>query len=142
MISFCPYPKKIIHNGNLGAFFKSKKLLKSKTHIIIGDIMPKTIPSFKYVQVDIADSIIKRKDWVKYLIVRERKILEDIVASEKFAKFLTEQLDAYLGGKAVAAEIQVPIMNAADDVLSGRDPVLRAGDYIAIQNYCRSQKIL
>jgi hypothetical protein len=104
--------------------------------------MPKTIPSFKYVQVDIAESILKRKDWVKYLIVRERKILEDIVASEKFAQFLTEQLNAYLSGKAVAAEIQVPIMNAADDILSGRDPVLRAGDYIAIQNYCRSQKLL
>ena len=104
--------------------------------------MPKTIPSFKYVQVDIAESILKRKDWVKYLIVRERKILEDIVASEKFAQFLTEQLDAYLNGKTVAAEIQVPIMNAADDILSGRDPVLRAGDYISIQNYCRSQKLL
>jgi hypothetical protein len=32
------------------------------------------------------------------------------------------------------------ILNMADDVMAGRQVSLRAGDYIAIQNFARSSK--
>ena len=36
-------------------------------------------------------------------------------------------------------DIASAIMNIADDLMSGRDITLRAGDYIAIQNHVRNQ---
>jgi hypothetical protein len=101
---------------------------------------PKTLSALKYIEVDVADYIRKRKDWVKYLIVRDKELLKDILASEKFTEFLAQQVDAYINGKVVAAEIQMPVMNVADDILSGREPILRAGDYLALQKCFRSSQ--
>jgi hypothetical protein len=44
---------------------------------------------------------------------------------------------SYVNGKAPPKEIAAAIMNITDDLLSGREPVLRAGDYIQLQNYMR-----
>ena len=34
------------------------------------------------------------------------------------------------------------VMNIADDMLAGRDVVIRAGDYIALMTHAREQKLL
>jgi len=40
------------------------------------------------------------------------------------------------------AEIASVVMNIADDILSEREPVIRAGDYIQLQEYMRQKRIL
>lgn len=103
--------------------------------------MPKNIEITK-VFVDIKKAIIDRKDWVKYLVlvnwqVREHAKLIDKAPDAAFQKFVAEQLESYLGGKAPPAAIAGAIMNLADEHLSGGSVTLRAGDYIALQNQYR-----
>jgi hypothetical protein len=43
-------------------------------------------------------------------------------------------------GKMPPEEIAPAIMNLVDDQTSGRDMVMRAGDYISLQNYLRKAK--
>jgi len=58
---------------------------------------------------------------------------------EKFYTLVEQQLTAYMKtGAMPPKEIAPAILNLGDDLLAGREPVLRAGDYIAIQNYMRS----
>ncbi len=45
-------------------------------------------------------------------------------------------------GKKAPKAIAAAIMNLADDLKSGRDPVLRSGDYITLMRYARSKKIV
>ncbi len=98
----------------------------------------------RVVRVAIPKIIIDRSDWVKYLIVLEwqRRLIDEkafaAVTSEKFNQFLNEQVCAYvLEKKAPPKEIAPAIMNLADDILSGREPTLRTGDYIQLQKYMR-----
>ena len=98
----------------------------------------------KAVRVAIPKVIIDRSEWVKYLIVLEwqRRLIDEkafaAVTSERFNKFLNEQVSAYVTNKkAPPAEIAPAIMNLADDLLSGREPTLRAGDYIQLQKHMR-----
>ena len=98
----------------------------------------------KAVRVAIPKVIIDRSDWVKYLIVLEwqRRLIDEkafaAVTSERFNKFLNEQVCAYvLDKKAPPKEIAPAIMNLADDLLSGREPTLRTGDYIQLQKHMR-----
>jgi len=98
----------------------------------------------RVVRVAIPKIIIDRSDWVKYLIVLEwqRRLVDEkafaAVTSEKFNAFLNQHVSAYILQKKVPpAEIAPAIMNIADDLLSGRDPTLRTGDYIQLQKYMR-----
>lgn len=96
-------------------------------------------------KVLIPKSIFDKKDAVKYLVVFDwqnmlidRTVLE-AVTSAKFNDFVYKHVDAYVTGQIMPpAEIKGTILNIADDLLSGREPILRTGDYLALQNYMRS----
>ncbi|MFX0195889.1 MAG: hypothetical protein ACFFCW_07190 [Candidatus Hodarchaeota archaeon] len=103
-----------------------------------------TIVISKPIRVEIPKIIFDRSDWVKYLIVLDwQRRLADVetfeaVTSEKFNNFVHKQIKSYvLEKKAPPKEIATAIMNIADDLLSGREPVLRAGDYFQLQEFMR-----
>jgi hypothetical protein len=82
---------------------------------------------------------------VAYLIINEgiRDIADKFKnpIDERFNKVVTTHLKAYVdGNKMPPAEIAPAIMNLADDFAAGRQMCLRAGDYIAVQNYMRKNK--
>lgn len=85
--------------------------------------------------------IIDRKDWVKYKTIPDwhGKVIKNVLVkdlSREFADMAAEHVNAYIfDKKEPPAEIAGAIINIADDVLNGREPILRAGDYIALQNY-------
>jgi hypothetical protein len=55
-----------------------------------------------------------------------------------FAKLVQTQVEAYMQkGAMPPADIAAPIINIAEDIMAGREPVMRAGDYIALQNHVR-----
>lgn len=85
-------------------------------------------------------SVIDRSDWIKYLTVKNwmEKDLSDIIHTMKdvnFAKFIDHEVNAYLGGGTPPAAIATAVMNIGDDHLAGREVVVRAGDYIALQSF-------
>ena len=92
------------------------------------------------------ETILDRKHWVEYLQpapvdIRE---MEEIFtkANSAVLKVVQDNAHAYLAeGKEPPAAIAGPVMNFADDVISGRIPVLRAGDYIAVRNFMKQQKL-
>jgi len=99
----------------------------------------------EFVRVQIPKSIIDRKDWVRYLTLVNwhAKQLGDIVervADADFTKFVDTQVQNYLKGTAAPAAIQSAVMNIADDFIAGREVVLKAGDYIALQNQFHAGK--
>jgi len=79
---------------------------------------------------------------VAYLIINI-KIAEiakyvDLKRHEDFEEFVTEQLKLYIEKNEMPADAIAPaILNLADDYMAGRPVTLRAGDYIALQNYLR-----
>jgi hypothetical protein len=85
---------------------------------------------------------------VMYLIIRDSMIkkyvdLMKVRPTEKFHEMVREQVLAYaVEGKEPPPEIATAIMNIADDVMAGRDAVMRAGDYIALVSYGRSKRIV
>lgn len=57
-----------------------------------------------------------------------------------FNSVIEAHLSAYLEkGTMPPAAIVGPILNIAEDIAGGRDVTLRAGDYIALQTFARSQ---
>lgn len=57
---------------------------------------------------------------------------------ERFDRFVKQEVAAYVEwGRLPAGDVAPGILHLADDVLAGREPTLRAGDYIAIQNHLR-----
>lgn len=89
------------------------------------------------------ESILDRRIWVYYLIIVEQaaqKFGELLQArpDERFYETFSKHVQAYVKeGKAPPKAIETPVLNAADDYMAGRDITLRAGDYIAVQNYIR-----
>jgi hypothetical protein len=89
------------------------------------------------------DNILDRRNWVKYLIIIDAvaKQWGDILKVRPDAKFfevLNKHVDAYVnGGVLPPAEIASVVMNIGDDIMSGRDIEMKAGDYIAVQNFVR-----
>jgi hypothetical protein len=85
---------------------------------------------------------------VMYLIIRDGMIkkyvdLLKVRPTEKFHEMVHEQVLAYaVEGKEPPPEIATAIMNIADDVMAGRDAVMRAGDYIALVSYGRSKRMI
>lgn len=77
----------------------------------------------------IIDGLLKEKRWAE---------LAEIPPDEKFQAVVSEYVGAYLNdGVMPPEEIASAVLNIADDFLAGREPVLKAGDYIAIQNFIR-----
>ena len=92
------------------------------------------------------ETILDRRIWVYYLVILD-KVFEklgpqlEVRPDERFYAMFSKQVEAYLkDGKAPPKAIETAVLNAADDYLAGRDISLRAGDYIALQNYARTQK--
>lgn len=107
-------------------------------------VMSKPVVFNKLIAVEIPKIIFNRSDWVKYLVVFEwqKRVIDEktfaAITSEKFNKLVGEHIKAYVFDKKMPpAEIAGPIMNITDDLLSGRDPILRTGDYIQLQNFMR-----
>ena len=102
-----------------------------------------TITSFA---VKIPKAIIDRRDWVKYLVLvkwHNDKIGDIVKASptKEFNAFVETTLNDYLSeGKLPASDIAPAIMNLADDHLAGKELVLKAGDYYALQTHFRAMK--
>jgi hypothetical protein len=106
--------------------------------------MSGTIVGNRLLRVRVPKEIFDRSDWVKYLIIVDwhTRIIDKefyhAATSERFNEFVQEHLQAYMiDKKAPPKAIATTIMNIADDILSGRDPVLRAGDYVELQNFMR-----
>jgi hypothetical protein len=83
---------------------------------------------------------------IMYLVLIDKLIkkhidLVKVGPTEKFQQLVREQVLAYVHeGKEPPAEIASAVMNIGDDLMAGRDPVIRAGDYIALMNYGRAKK--
>jgi len=90
------------------------------------------------------DFIWKRKWEVMYLIVNDKMRIDENVNAhiEKFMDGVAmKHVRAYMDDGTMPPEAIAPaILNMADDVMAGRQVCLRAGDYIAIQNFARSSK--
>jgi hypothetical protein len=76
--------------------------------------------------------------------LQERHIeLTKVQPTEKFFEMVREEVRSHMvDGKEAPKEIAAAIMNISDDLKSDRDPILRAGDYIALMGYARSKKIV
>jgi hypothetical protein len=94
----------------------------------------------------IQKSIAERQNWVKYLVAPDWQHIhwELIVTGDpgkEFKAVVDVHVNAYLfDKKEPPAEIATAVMNIADDVLSGREIILKTGDYLAIQNFIRARK--
>jgi hypothetical protein len=92
------------------------------------------------------ESILDRRIWVYYLVIVDRAAqkLGDLLRArpdDRFYEVFTQHVEAYVkDGTAPPPAIEGAVLNAADDYLAGRDITLRAGDYIAVQNYVRGAK--
>lgn len=101
--------------------------------------LPK-IAQIKWTQLE---SILDRRIWVYYLIVLDRLAdrFRDVIEARPEARFfqeLNKHVQAFVHeGKQPPDQIASAVMNVADDVLAGRDVQLKAGDYIALQNFFR-----
>lgn len=85
---------------------------------------------------------------VMYLIIIDQmlKKYRDLIVelpNERFDVMVRKEVVAHLvDGKEPAEEIRTAILNVADDMMAGRDLTLRAGDYVALMNYGRKNKLI
>jgi hypothetical protein len=99
---------------------------------------PKFVFSF-----GVPDRYIPRLLKVAYLIVNERseRYFQDfeVRTGKRFDAVVAGHLNAYLEKGTIPPEaISAPILNLADEYLAGKSMTLRAGDYVALQNYIRA----
>ena len=78
-----------------------------------------------------------------YLIVIDKlRIDENVLTTvgRNFEELTYKYVHAYLEeGKMPPDEIAPAILNMADDFMAGRQVAVRAGDYIALQNFMRRE---
>ena len=83
-----------------------------------------------------------------YLIVKDflfKKYGELFKArvTERFTEMVHAEVMKYaVDGVEPPASIQSAIMNIADDMMSNRDAVIRAGDYISLMSYAKENRLL
>jgi len=87
-----------------------------------------------------------RRHWVHYLDLVFRDHMHDwekyvdIPLEQNVIQALNEHLSAYLEkGVEPPAAIRTTVVNLADDLVAGREPMIRTGDYIAMQSFVRSR---
>lgn len=88
------------------------------------------------------ETVLDRRIWVYYLVLLERATehLGDriqVQPDERFFKVLGQHVEHYLETGEAPEAIQSVVMNVADDYMAGREIVLRAGDYVTMQNFAR-----
>jgi len=85
---------------------------------------------------------------VMYLIIIDKYIVNhrDLVRikpNEKFFDMVKEHVFSFIvDGKEPPEEIASAILNVSDDVMAGREVVIRAGDYISLTNFAKGNKII
>jgi hypothetical protein len=121
------------------------RLLKYEIHTLIQVTHLAEKITVKNIKVISSQNFFNMKDAVKYLVIPDpynkliAKTKFEAVTSAKFNDFVLKYVNAYTSdGKMPPVEIAGAILNIADDLLSGREPTLKAGDYITIQNYMQS----
>jgi len=92
-----------------------------------------------------SDWIWDRRTWIMYVtlndVTKEWAELARIPPDKGFFKVVSQHVSAYVGkGVMPPDDIASAILNVADDLMSGREATLRAGDYITIQNHIRMKK--
>jgi hypothetical protein len=74
-------------------------------------------------------------------VAKELGDLVEIPIDARFEKVVSGYISAVLAeGKMPPADIAPTILNLSQDLVNGRDMVIRTGDYIAIQNHLRTMK--
>ncbi len=96
----------------------------------------------EYYNVCVPKKLVFRSDWVKYLIVFWKELAENIsyTPSAEFRNYVEKEVASYLHGGKPPEAIAGAVMNIADDIASGREITLRAGDYIALQTQFKGGK--
>lgn len=89
--------------------------------------------------------IIDRRTWIMYLIINELSgrfgELAKIGPDKNFFNAISEHVDSFIHEGVMPPEkISSAILNIADDVLAGRDVTIKAGDYIALQDFIQHSK--
>jgi hypothetical protein len=103
------------------------------------------IPSQVEIAVD-TGNVVYNPTWVMYQTapLNEIKNYEGKISgqpSKEFYQFVVDQVNSYIfEDKEPPADIAAAIKNIADDHLSDRMPVIRAGDYISLQNHLRNMR--
>jgi hypothetical protein len=83
-----------------------------------------------------------------YLVIIDRyfqrhKDLMKTRPTEKFNEMVSELVVEYMAGdKAFKGPVFNALANISDDMLAGREVSLRAGDYIALVEYGKENKLL
>ena len=120
----------------------------------IKEILEPYMPDTIHVPWEIPPEIFEHYQWrhvfiprwmlVAYLLVnwRMKGLVNEmrVQPSKQFYETVTEHLSAYINkNKMPPAPIASDIINLADDFMANRPMNLRAGDYLAIQKFIRSQ---
>jgi len=86
---------------------------------------------------------------VMYLIIITDMLIKEYAGllrqrpTEKFFNMVHSLvMDYAVEGKAPPAAVAGAVLNLVDDMMAGRDVSIRAGDYIALMNYAKAQKML
>jgi hypothetical protein len=67
--------------------------------------------------------------------------LVDVPVDARFERTVSKYVSDYVNeGKLPAADIAPAILNLSNDLLNGREMIIRTGDYITIQNHIRNLK--
>ncbi|MFX0211759.1 MAG: hypothetical protein ACFFDT_37630 [Candidatus Hodarchaeota archaeon] len=107
--------------------------------------MVKEMSKFVKIRVRVPDWSIPHWWVVAYKILpdlfRQYGELLDIDIDEKqFGKVVGGYINSALEGNELPADIAPTILNLANDLVNGRDMIIRTGDYIAIQKHLRGMK--
>ena len=90
--------------------------------------------------------ILDRRTWVYYLTIPMKAVGQlaerfEVRPDARFFEVTNKLVTAYIdNGELPPDEVTSAVMNIADDVVAGRDVVIRAGDYISLQNFARLGK--
>jgi hypothetical protein len=99
-------------------------------------------PKMRITIADLEEKIRKRWCLASYLILninfRDLVTIGEKELPAKFSKEMAGLVYAYIKeNKKPPAAISQTVLNVSEDLAAGRQVQLRAGDYIAIQNYMR-----
>lgn len=95
----------------------------------------------KNVRIAVPAWVLRRKTEIMYLVLgpdglaKYKKFVETEL-SDQLLHEVNTHVNAYMSeGVMPPQEIASPILNLADDMLAGRTPTIRTGDYIALQQH-------